>query len=178
MIEMTSDSVWSQISELRQRHLRNANDFRSHDLWRFWEEANRRISVQYQRVQHRVSGQPNTTGEQGESDWGTILRDWLPSGYEIVTRGRLIYNDGETSPEVDLLVLRPGYPKAMLDYKYYLADSVPAAFECKRTLQSSHIDDAVHDASCIQSKLRPRFGNPRRELFRPTIGGLLAHTHS
>jgi vacuolar-type H+-ATPase subunit H len=175
---MSSDDFWNRLEMERQRHIADAKELRSHDLWKFWEEAHRRISDCYERTQHRVRRQPNTVGEQGESDWKALLRDWLPATYEIVTRGRLLYDDGDTSPELDLLVLKPGYPKGMVDYKYYLADGVAAAFECKRTLKSSHISSAVQTASAIQTKLRPRVGDPRRELFGPMLFGLLTHTHS
>lgn len=173
-----SDDFWKQIEENRKRHLSDAKELRSHDLWSFWKEAQRQIAAQYERVQHRASIHPNTAGDQGETDWKVLLEDWLPPAYKIVTRGRLLYTNGSTSPELDLIVLKPGYPPAMLTHKYYLADGVAAVFECKRTLQASHIDEAVATANGIQSNLITRSGDPRRELFGPIVTGLLAHTHS
>lgn len=175
---MTTDDVWAQLAETQRKHLRQTEQLRSHDLWSFMQEASRRIATQYQRILGRASKHPNTAGEQGESDWQTLLKDWIPASYEIVTRGHLVYGDGTTSPELDLIVLKPGYPRAMLDHKYYLADGVAGAFECKRTLHATHIREAVEVARGIQRKFPSRTGNPRREMYGPVFFGLLAHTHS
>jgi hypothetical protein len=175
---MATNDIWAQIEGWRQEHLRKAEQLRAHELWSFWEEASHRISNQYQKILRHASEHPNTAGEQSERDWQALLRDWIPASYEIVTRGRLVYEDGATSPELDLIVLKPGYPRAMLDYKYYLADGVAGVFECKRTLHASHIREAVEVARGIQGKLPVRTGNPRREMYGPAFFGLLAHGHS
>jgi hypothetical protein len=150
---------------------------RSHDLWQFWKEANARIVAQYEKLRQRAAKQPNTVGDQGEHDWKHLLEQWIPRSYKMVTKGRLLFEDGQTSPELDLIVLKPAYPEGMLGHKYYLADGVAAAFECKRTLEPSHIDEAIADAKSIQSKLPCRTGDPRKEMYGPIVFGLLAHTH-
>jgi hypothetical protein len=53
---------------------------------------------------------------------------------------------------------------------------VAAAFECKTTLITSHIKEAVETAVVVKSLCTPRFGSPYQELRAPIIYGLLAHT--
>src|SRR5438045_7195805 len=75
---------------------------RKHDLWEFWKEANERIAKQYEKLRKRAAGHPNTAGDQGEIDWKTVLEQWIPKSYSIVTKGRLLFDDGESSPELDV----------------------------------------------------------------------------
>lgn len=102
----------------------------------------------------------------------------MPTGYRVVTKGRLLGFDGTSSPQVDVVVLRPGYPPGLLGKKHYLAGGVAAAFECKLTLTSKHVADAIDRSAKIRRLLRPRYGTPYAELTSPIITGLLAHAHN
>jgi hypothetical protein len=106
------------------------------------------------------------------------LSEWLPNTYQVVTKGRIISQEGITSPQIDVLVLKGAYPKKLLNKKLYLAAGVAAAFECKTTLKASHVSEAVDNCAKIKSLYPGRTGTPYRELHSPLIYGLLAHSHS
>jgi uncharacterized protein DUF6602 len=95
-----------------------------------------------------------------------------------VTKGRILGHRGIAGPQVDLIVLRPSYPRYLLNKKLYLAAGVAAAFECKLTLKASHIDDLVDNCIAIKRLFEPRTGTPYREFTTPIVYGLLAHSHS
>ncbi len=105
------------------------------------------------------------------------MRDWLPRTYEVVTKGRIISQEGVTSPQIDVLVLKGAYPKKLLNKKLYLAAGVAAAFECKVTLKASHIAAAMENCTKIKSLYRTSTGTPYKELHSPLVYGVLAHSH-
>jgi hypothetical protein len=151
---------------------------KSHDLFDFMSQISRDMADEYERIRKRTTEDPGTAGDQGEENWATLLREWLPPTYQIVTKGRLISYDGKTSPQVDVLVLKPSYPKKLLDKKLYLAAGVAAAFECKTTLTAAHVKVAVENCAKLKSLYRARKGSPFRELRTPLVFGLLAHSHN
>lgn len=148
-----------------------------HDLVEFMRQVSDEMSSEYGRIRRRSSEDPGTAGDQGEENWASLLRDWLPPTYEVVTKGRIIGADGTTSPQVDLIVLKDVYPRKLLDKKLYLADGVAAAFECKTTLRAEHIGQAVATSVKIKQLYPTRGGTPYQELHAPIIYGLLAHSH-
>ena len=95
-----------------------------------------------------------------------------------MTKGRIISQYGETSPQIDVLVLKGSYPQRLFTKKLYLAAGVAAAFECKITLRAHHINEAVENCVKIKSLYAPRVGTPYKELHAPIFYGLLAHSHS
>jgi hypothetical protein len=149
-----------------------------HDIHDFLISAQRDIKDEYERILKRAKEDPGTAGDQGEENWATLLRNWLPSYFQVVTKGRILCDNGYASPQVDVLVLHPSYPKVLLDKKLYLAGGVAAAFECKTTLKSAHIREAVETAANIRRNLPKREGSPYKELNSNIIYGLLAHSHS
>ena len=70
------------------------------------------------------------------------------------------------------------YPEKLLDKKLYLAAGVVAAFECKITLKTEHIEQAMKTCATIKKLYPDREGTPYRELHTPIAYGLLAHSHS
>ncbi|QZN94342.1 DUF6602 domain-containing protein [Symbiopectobacterium purcellii] len=151
---------------------------KTHDLHDFMNQISAEMASEYTRIQKRVSEDPGTAGDQGEENWAEILRDWLPQEYHIVTKGRIISQDGETSPQIDILILHASYPSKLLNKKLFLAAGVAAAFECKTTLKASHITEVIENSIKIKNLYKPRGGTPYRELHSPIIYGLLAHSHS
>jgi len=135
------------------------------------------MAAEYMRIRKRTQEDPGTAGDQGEENWAALLREWLPSSYHVVTKGRIIGHDANTTPQIDVLVLKPAYPKKLLDKKLYLAGGVAAAFECKTTLRSGHIKKAVTNCIAAKDTLPERKGSPYKELHSPLIFGLLAHSH-
>lgn len=150
----------------------------SNDLIDFMNSATRQMGEEYDRIQKRATEDPGTAGDQGEENWATLLRNWLPATFQIVTKGRILSHKGIASPQVDVLVLQPEYPIHLLDKKLYLAGGVLAAFECKVTLKAKHIEDFINNSIDIKSHTEIRKGTPYKELQSPIIYGLLAHSHS
>ncbi len=111
-----------------------------HDLHDFMSSVTKEMADDYNRIQKRVKEAPGTSGAQGEENWAALLRDWLPPIYQVVTKGRILSHTGIPSPQVDILVLKPTYPKKLIEKKIYIAGGVAAAFECKTTLKKQHID--------------------------------------
>ena len=110
-----------------------------HDLTQLIQQATAEMAAEYGRIRARAQEDPGTAGDQGERNWADLLRRWLPKSYNVVTRGRIIFSNGEASGQVDVLVLSPSYPNGLLDKNLYLAAGVLAAFECKNTLRRQHI---------------------------------------
>lgn len=152
----------------------------NHALYDFMRQLSDKMAANYNFIQKRASEDPGTAGDQGEENWAELLRGWLPRTYEVVTKGRIIGQDGKVSPQVDVLVLKSIYPKQLIDenQKIHLAAGVAAAFECKTTLKAEHIEKVVK--TCVEiKKLYPdREGTPYKELHSPIVYGLLAHSHS
>ena len=151
---------------------------KTHDLYEFMRQLSDEMAAEYDRIQMRTTEDPGTAGDQGEENWAELLRGWLPRTYEVVTKGRIISQDGRTSPQVDVLVLKSIYPKKLLTKKLYLAAGVAAAFECKTTLKAAHIDKAIETCVKIKNLYPAREGTPYKELYAPIVYGLLAHSHS
>jgi hypothetical protein len=148
-----------------------------HDLQSFLVQASNEMQAEYERIRARALEDPGTAGDEGEENWAELLRNWLPSAYHIVTKGRILSHHGSASPQVDVLVLKPAYPPCLRDKKLYLAGGVAAAFECKLTLKAGHIRKAAENGVEIRKHVRVRQGSPYRELHSPILFGLLAHSH-
>lgn len=154
------------------------NHMAEHDIHDFLKSAQRDIGNEYKRILKRATEDPGTAGDQGEENWATLLKNWLPSYFHIVTEGRILTESGYASPHIDILVLHPSYPRVLLNKKLYLAGGIAAAFECKTTLKSSHVKEAVKTAAEIRKNLPNQSGSPFKELNSCIIYGLLAHSHS
>jgi hypothetical protein len=136
------------------------------------------LASDYARIRERSSEDPGTAGDQAEEDWARILRNWLPAQYRVVTKGRILFEDGTSSPQMDILVLTPSYPRGLGNEKYIFSGGVVAAFECKLTLRKADIKKAFETASTIKKKATTAEQTPFDELNRPPIVGLLAHSQS
>jgi hypothetical protein len=149
-----------------------------HDLHSFMAQASDEMAAEYARIRSRAKDDPGTAGDEGEENWAGLLRNWLPAGYHVETKGRLIGADGSTSKQVDVVVLKPSYPTAMLKKKVWLAGGVAAVFECKTTLKARHISDAGSTCEGLKRLFPQRVGTPRLELASPIVYGILAHSSS
>lgn len=148
-----------------------------HDLHTFMAQVTDELSSEYARIYSNAASDPGTAGDEGEENWANLFRDWLPPYYHVSTKGRIIAVDGTLSPQVDVLVLKPTYPRKLLTKKMWMAGGVAAAFECKTTLTAEHVADATNRAKAIKALYKPRTGTPWRELQSPIVYGLLAHSH-
>jgi hypothetical protein len=161
-----------------QAYLAGVHHLKKHDFFKLMSAVKESLSSDYSRIRARSRDDPGTAGDQAEEDWAEILRNWLPANYRVVTKGRILFEDGSSSPQVDVLVLTPSYPRGLGNEKYVFAGGVVAAFECKLTLRPSDIKRAFETASAIKKKARARSGNPYNKLNRSPIFGLLAHAQS
>jgi hypothetical protein len=148
------------------------------ELFHFMKQLRSELAAEYTRIQSRVSEDPGTAGDQGEENWAELLRNWLPPPYQVVTRGRIIDHGGKPSPQVDVIVLHPSYPRHLLNKKYYLAGGVVAAFECKLTLKNMHLSKTFENCAKVKRLTESRPGTPYKELQQPIYFGLLAHSHN
>lgn len=149
-----------------------------HELHAFFRSFSNRLAEDYKASRARVHEDPGTSGDQGEESWARLLREWLPEGYSVVTKGRILGASGDASPQIDIIILKPSYPKFLKGEKYYLLDGVAAAFECKLTLKPGHLDKIMDTAKKIASLSPKQTGSPRKEIMSPLVYGLLAHSHS
>ena len=152
-------------------------DTPEHDLYTFFKRTSNDIAVEYERICRRVKEDPGTAGDQGEENWKELIQSWIPSYFHVVTKGRIIGDSGKTSPQIDVLVLSPDYPKMMLNCKEYLAGGVVAAFECKTTLRRFHIEEFMQHSKKIRELALQASGSPRKDLQSTIYYGLLAHSH-
>jgi hypothetical protein len=143
-----------------------------HELVQLMQQAADTMAAEYRRIRARAREDPGTAGDEGEENWAELLRQWLPSGYHVVTKGRMLASDGRASRQLDVVVLSPSYPTGLLNKKIYLAAGVLAAFECKNTLRTPHIARAVRTGAALRELARNDRSVRRLPLF-----GLLAHSH-
>src|SRR5229473_5459551 len=99
----------------------NEKPQKTNDLQDFMVAATQEMASEYRRIQKRTKDDPGTAGDQGEENWATLLRKWVPCHYHVVTKGRILGHTGHASPQVDVLVLHPSYPPHLLHTKLYLA---------------------------------------------------------
>ena len=149
-----------------------------HDIHDFVRKAQLDLQNEYVRIQKRATEDPGTAGDQGEENWATLFRQWLPQYFHVVTKGRVLTDSGYASPQIDVLILLPSYPRILLDKKLYLSGGVAAAFECKTTLTAAHVREAVDTSTALKRALPKREGSPYKELHAGITYGLLAHSHT
>jgi len=97
---------------------------RKHDFFEMMRALKDSLATDYHRIRARTKDDPGTAGDQAEEDWAAILRDWLPAIYPVFTKGRILFEDGSSSPQVDVLVLKPSYPQGLRHQKYFFAGGV------------------------------------------------------
>jgi hypothetical protein len=149
-----------------------------HDLFTYMRQFTDELGSEYGRIRARGAEDPGTAGDQGEENWAELLREWLPSSYTVVTKGRLLAHDGSTSRQLDVLVLDPSYPPFLRGKNYYMLGGVAAVFECKTTLRSAHIGDAMGRCKEVKALAQSRVrSTPVSELRGGIMYGLLAHSH-
>ncbi|HFO0261719.1 TPA: DUF6602 domain-containing protein [Serratia marcescens] len=151
---------------------------RNHELFSFFKSISTTLALEYERISARSKEDPGTAGDEVEENWKQLLEHWLPPNYRVVTKGRLLSSNGEASPQIDIIVLKPSYPPFLIDKKYYLIGGVAAAFECKTTLRPRDLEKAFETAATIARLCKKKTGNPCIELLPPVPYGVLAHSHS
>jgi hypothetical protein len=144
----------------------------AHDLEHLVRQATAQLSAEYERMWQLAREDPGTSGDQAEQNWAELLSSWLPKTYHVATKGRIISSTGQTSGQVDVLVLSPSYATGLLSNKLYIASGVLAAFECKRTLRRDHIRRTVRTGANLARMIRSDGWVSHHIIY-----GLLAHSH-
>lgn len=149
---------------------------RPHDLVTFMHQDAIEMQSEYNRIRSISKEDPGTAGDEGEETWAELLRNWIPESYQVVTKGRLLAADGRRGPQLDVLVLRPGYPRRLVNKKLYLVGGVAAAFECKNTLRPEHLERAFEQARVVDNLSSRRTPTAFSELVSEVFFGVLAHS--
>ena len=149
---------------------------RPHELFTFMQQDAAEMQSEYDRIRGIAGEDPGTAGDEGEETWANLLRDWLPESYQVVTKGRLLAADGARGPQVDVIVLRPGYPKRLINKKLYLVGGVSAAFECKNTLKPWHLQKSFDQAHKIDALSSTRGATLFAESVPEIFFGMLTHS--
>lgn len=134
------------------------------------EKSQADFFAHYDYLQGVVKLDPGTAGNEGEVEFSKFLKHYLPKGIDINIGGKIILENGEFSPQIDL-ILTEDLPEA-LSGQYIPHEYVIAAFEVKLTLEKKHLEKISKTAAL----LRPfaRTGTPREVLFGRIIYGVLA----
>lgn len=151
------------------------SDNQPHELETYLAQDLAEMASEYERIRSRTLEDPGTAGDEGEEVWAQLFREWLPESYTVATKGRLLSIEGAAGPQVDVIILRPGYPRRLLSKKLYLTAGVAAVFECKNTLKAGHIMDAFTRARAVNALTPPAGGTPLAEMVPAIPFGLLAH---
>jgi hypothetical protein len=151
---------------------------KDHELEAFLAEVSDTLKADYRRIRRTARSDPGTAGDQSETTWASLFRNWLPPTLAVRTKGRIVADDGRLSDQMDVVILRDTYPAFLAEKKIYLAGGVLAAFECKLTLRPRDIAEAVERGQFLRSMVRPRgrAANLRDALVPPIAFGLLAHS--
>jgi hypothetical protein len=165
-----------QMTKSEDEPVGQETDPRPHELVTFMRQDAAEMQSEYDRIRAITSEDPGTAGDEGEETWANLLREWLPEAYQVVTKGRLLAVNGARGPQVDVIVLRPGYPKRLINKKLYLVGGVAAAFECKNTLKPSHVNDSFDQAFQIDQLSSAKAPTPFSEMVPEVYFGLLAHS--
>lgn len=147
-----------------------------HEYFDFMQSITRSMADEYERLQRYAKRDTGTSGDQSEEYWANFLRNWLPATYEVVTKGQILPFRGIPTNQVDIIVLRPDYPKHLRHQKMYFAGGVVAVFECKTTLRQRDLAKIVQHAAQVKNTSPIRSGSPYLELQQPIIYGVLAHS--
>lgn len=124
--------------------------------------------------QHAREHDAQRAGHEGESTWVRLLEQWGP-GWPIVTR-RYIVGPGGESNEVDVVMLKPDYPKHLRDEPSVLVSGVAAAFSSKLTLRTGHLREAIQQKARLYEVAGRPNSSPKEALCGPFPFGLLAHS--
>jgi hypothetical protein len=145
---------------------------------KWFRKLGREIKEEYDRLHQAALKDPQRAGHGGEGTWVSVLKEWLPPTYQVVTRKYVVPEVGADMFEMDIIVLHPSYPEPLRSREEILAGGVAAAFSVKLTLDASGIRDGVERAVALRRALKPRYGTPREEITAPFPVCLLAHSHN
>lgn len=91
-----------------------------------------------------------TAGDIVEEELVIFLNKIFPS-FKIKTKGKIIDEKGNQSPQIDILVLDKDYPSELLSETVVSADSVLLAIECKLTLRKEGLIKSIETAKFLKN---------------------------
>jgi len=126
---------------------------------KWFRTLGREIKEEYERLHRAAPQDPQRAGHGGEGTWVAVLREWLPQGYDIVTRKYVVPEVGSEQFETDIIVLNPSYPGPLRAREEVLAGGVAAAFGSAAVPSTAEPANSPPAILCRQH--RPR-ASPRR----------------
>jgi hypothetical protein len=108
-----------------------------------------------------VLAHPDAKGDQAELNWYKLLDDHLPRRYLVLAKATVIDHRGNTSDEIDLLIVDRQYSPFVFhaDARTYVpAESVYAVLECKQGLDRRNIlyaSEKISSARKLQRTTSP-----------------------
>ncbi len=109
-----------------------------------------------------VVSHPTARGDTAELDWIGMLRDFLPSRYQV-SKAFVIDASGAMSRQIDIVIHDRHFSPLLFNREgavYLPAESVYAVFEVKSTLHSEHIDYAGENAASVRTVRRTSMSIP------------------
>lgn len=114
------------------------------------EGSQRQLREERDKFKVTSNANPDSAGESTEDVFAALIRKIIPDEFKVVTRARIEFEDPKDSPQLDLVILKPGGEKRLNNLKSYPRSSVLAAFECKLTLRKRDLEKAVATANAIK----------------------------
>lgn len=114
----------------------------------YWSE---KLSIEFEWIQDYVELDPWTAWDHNEELWADVLRQIFPSEFTVVTKWRILFSSWTTSPQLDILVIKPNVPSFMKQGKYYYSTCIAAVFECKRRITKWNINDFISNSIKLKS---------------------------
>lgn len=115
------------------------------------EGSQRQLREECKKIKATSQSNPDSAGECTEDTFAELVRKLIPDEFKVVTRARIEFDDPRDSPQLDLVILKPGGEKRLNDLKSYPLSSVLAAFECKLTLRKRDLAKAASTANAIKA---------------------------
>jgi hypothetical protein len=122
-----------------------------------------RLLEQRNLIKETSGSHSDQAGEQTELEFVNLLRQLIPDELKIVQRGRLLMDDPKDSPQLDIMILKPGGEKVLNGQNYYPRENLLAAFECKLTLRKGDLAKAAAAANAIKGNIATGRANERYE---------------
>jgi hypothetical protein len=91
----------------------------THELEAFLEEVSGWLESDHKRIRATARADPGTAGDQSESAWAQLFRNWLPPSLTVVTEGRILSPDGQYSDQMDVVILSGACPRYLAEKKIY-----------------------------------------------------------
>ncbi len=131
-----------------------------------------------------VISHPGARGDESEADWEAMLKDYLPSRYQVVSKCFVVDHNGETSQEIDIALCDRQYSTMVFSAQARLfvpAEAVYAVFEVKPRIKREYLRYAAEKAASVRRLERTSapIVDARGRIDEPKppphiLGGLLA----